>query len=140
MNKKNRDIFHIGVDDTDTVQGGCTTYLATYLIEEIINKGGQIIDLPNLIRLNPDVPFKTRGNGAVAIRFDFEITKIDLLFKNLLDIIDEFTSESVDTGMILLPNVSFIPEILEISKRALYEMISQIDMIFYFMAKDRSMV
>ena len=55
------------------MQGGCTTYLATYLIEEIINKGGQIIDLPNLIRLNPDVPFKTRGNGAVAIRFDFEI-------------------------------------------------------------------
>ena len=123
MNQKNRDIFHIGVDDTDTVQSGCTTYLATYLIEEIINKGGQIIDLPNLIRLNPDVPFKTRGNGAVAIRFDFEITKIDLLFKNLLDIIDEFTSESVDTGMILLPNVSFIPEILGISKRALYEMI-----------------
>ena len=58
------------------MQSGCTTYLATYLIEEIINKGGQIIDLPNLIRLNPDVPFKTRGNGAVAIRFDFEIIEL----------------------------------------------------------------
>ena len=60
------------------------------MIEEIINKGGQIIDLPNLIRLNPDVPFKTRGNGAVAIRFDFEVTKI-WSYLNLLIVYQDLT-------------------------------------------------
>jgi tRNA(Ile2)-agmatinylcytidine synthase len=57
----------IGIDDTDSVKGGCTTYLIAELIKEF--KEYQIIGYPRLVRLNPTLPWKTRGNGAVAIQF-----------------------------------------------------------------------
>jgi len=45
----------------------CTTYLATELIREFSEL--DLIGNPRLVRLNPNVPWKTRGNGAVSIRF-----------------------------------------------------------------------
>ena len=57
----------IGFDDTDSEFGGCTTYIAYELIYKLLSNGFSIIGYPRLIRLNPMVPWKTRGNGAVAI-------------------------------------------------------------------------
>ena len=59
--------LHIGIDDTDSLEGGCTTYYASLLCKEI-PEDISLIDSPNIVRLNPNVPYKTRGNGAVAIR------------------------------------------------------------------------
>ena len=61
--------MHIGFDDTDSTKGGCTTYLAALLIEELENFHVEFKDYPSLIRLNPNVPWKTRGNGALCLRF-----------------------------------------------------------------------
>ena len=58
-------MLHIGLDDTDSVKGGCTTWLATKVIQELSEF--DLIDYPRLVRLNPNVPWKTRGNGAVAL-------------------------------------------------------------------------
>ncbi|MFH1100915.1 MAG: tRNA(Ile)(2)-agmatinylcytidine synthase [Methanobacteriota archaeon] len=58
----------IGVDDTDSVKGGCTTYVARALINQVIQNGYDIIGYPRLVRLNPNIPWKTRGNGALAFR------------------------------------------------------------------------
>lgn len=44
----------------------CTTYLATELIREFSEL--DLIGNPRLVRLNPNVPWKTRGNGAVSIK------------------------------------------------------------------------
>ncbi len=55
----------IGLDDTDSLKGGCTTYLAALLCREL-----GTTTRPRLIRLNPNIPYKTRGNGAVAIEVD----------------------------------------------------------------------
>jgi len=60
--------MHIGFDDTDSPHGGCTTYIAAILIERLHNLGVSLIDYPKLVRLNPNVPWKTRGNGAVCFR------------------------------------------------------------------------
>ncbi len=60
---------HIGIDDTDSPRMGCTTYIAALLVEKLEEVGCKFIDYPNLIRLNPNVPWKTRGNGAIALRF-----------------------------------------------------------------------
>jgi len=62
-------IFHIGIDDVDSPAGGCTTHLALLMLKELLKHGITLIDYPNLVRLNPGVPWKTRGNGAVALRF-----------------------------------------------------------------------
>ncbi|NIA10163.1 MAG: DUF1743 domain-containing protein [Nitrospiraceae bacterium] len=47
----------------------CTTHLAGDMIVELNNHGMDIIGMPRLVRLNPNIPWKTRGNGAIAIQF-----------------------------------------------------------------------
>jgi len=58
----------IGIDDTDSKEGGCTTYICYTIVRKLIENGIDIIGYPRLVRLNPNIPWKTRGNGAVAIR------------------------------------------------------------------------
>ncbi|MFB6490124.1 MAG: DUF1743 domain-containing protein [Thermoproteus sp. AZ2] len=61
----------LGIDDTDSYRGGCTTYVGYRLAKEILAEYGDVfVDYPRLIRLNPYVPFKTRGNAAVALLLD----------------------------------------------------------------------
>ncbi len=59
--------MYIAVDDTDSREGMCTTFLATELIREF--EEYQLLDYPRLVRLNPNVPWKTRGNGAIVLAF-----------------------------------------------------------------------
>jgi len=65
-------VMHIGLDDTDSTKGGCTTYLAALLIEKLEGFCVKFTDYPALVRLNPNVPWKTRGNGALCIRFSYD--------------------------------------------------------------------
>lgn len=60
-------ILHIGMDDTDSPRGMCTTYLAYRLAGELARRGAEFLDFPRLVRLNPNVPWRTRGNGAVSL-------------------------------------------------------------------------
>ena len=57
----------VAVDDTDSVKGNCTTFLATEIIRELSDC--DLIGNPRLVRLNPAVPWKTRGNGSLVLRF-----------------------------------------------------------------------
>ncbi|MCL2317889.1 MAG: tRNA(Ile)(2)-agmatinylcytidine synthase, partial [Methanomassiliicoccaceae archaeon] len=56
------------VDDTDSISGGCTTFLATEIISEL-SKDMDLIGYPRLTRLNPATPWKTRGNASLSMRF-----------------------------------------------------------------------
>ena len=57
----------VAFDDTDSVESMCTTYLATEVIDAM--RDHDLIGLPRLVRLNPAVPWKTRGNAALTMRF-----------------------------------------------------------------------
>ena len=59
--------LRIGIDDTDSTRGMCTTYLAHLVTGGLLERGCNFLDYPRLVRLNPNVPWKTRGNGAVAL-------------------------------------------------------------------------
>ncbi|MFC7211601.1 DUF1743 domain-containing protein [Natronoarchaeum sp. GCM10025321] len=60
----------IGVDDTDSRERGmCTTYAANRIASEVTAAGG-VISRVLLIRLNPAVEHKTRGNAALAVHTD----------------------------------------------------------------------
>ena len=59
-------VLWIGVDDTDSRRGMCTTFLATEIVREL-TPGYDLIGYPRLVRLNPNIPWKTRGNGAVCV-------------------------------------------------------------------------
>ncbi|MEW5761292.1 MAG: tRNA(Ile)(2)-agmatinylcytidine synthase [Candidatus Thermoplasmatota archaeon] len=58
--------MYIGIDDTDSSSGMCTTYVLTEVISKLPEL--DIIGYPRLVRLNPNIPWKTRGNGAVCVR------------------------------------------------------------------------
>ena len=58
----------VAVDDTDSMKGNCTTFLATEIIREFMDDL-DLIGNPRLVRLNPAVPWKARGNGSLVMRF-----------------------------------------------------------------------
>ncbi len=64
------DSVWVCLDDTDSPRGGCTTYVAHVLIERLEDEGIEASGPPFLVRLNPNVPRKTRGNAAVVVPVD----------------------------------------------------------------------
>lgn len=62
--------YLLGVDDTDSRFGHCTTHLGYLITCELMRFGCRIPAYPRLVRLNPNVPFKTRGNAAVCVEFE----------------------------------------------------------------------
>ena len=78
----------IGLDDTDTLSGGCTTHEFHLLINELIklsNSGApwrEPTDL-RLVRLWPFASKRTRGNAALAAKIELEKDGEDALFQFL---------------------------------------------------------
>ncbi len=56
--------MRVAFDDTDDPEGGCTTHVVFRALLAV--PGLALRGLPRLVRLNPNVPHKTRGNGAVC--------------------------------------------------------------------------
>ncbi|MFP8888275.1 DUF1743 domain-containing protein [Natrialbaceae archaeon A-CW2] len=58
----------IGLDDTDSrTRGMCTTYVAVQVARALERETTGSVERILLVRLNPAVEFKTRGNAALAI-------------------------------------------------------------------------
>ncbi|MEM2393842.1 MAG: DUF1743 domain-containing protein, partial [Candidatus Bathyarchaeia archaeon] len=81
--------LHIGLDDTDSPRKGCTTYIAALLVERLQKLNVQFIDYPNLIRLNPNVPWKTRGNGALCLRLKCDEYAVEKIKETVVDAVEE---------------------------------------------------
>src|SRR4030067_874733 len=81
--------MHIGLDDTDSTRKGCTTYVAALLVEKLEKLGVKFLDYPNLIRLNPNVPWKTRGNGALCLRIKYDEGLENRIKKATIDLVEE---------------------------------------------------
>jgi len=58
----------IAVDDTDSREGLCTTFVLTEIVKALNINGIDIIGHPRLVRLNPAVPWKTRGNASLVLQ------------------------------------------------------------------------
>ncbi|USZ71671.1 tRNA(Ile)(2)-agmatinylcytidine synthase [Natronosalvus halobius] len=58
----------VGLDDTDSRERGmCTTYVATEVASRLAEQTDATVERLLLVRLNPAVEHKTRGNAALAI-------------------------------------------------------------------------
>jgi tRNA(Ile2)-agmatinylcytidine synthase len=112
--------LNIGFDDTDSPNGGCTTHIAALLVEKLCDIGVSFTDYPNLIRLNPNVPWKTRGNGALCLRINCREDIVDRIKETVLDIIEANSKLSyvgTDPGAVFL--FGTIPqEIRDFAKKA----------------------
>lgn len=69
----------LGLDDTDTLNDGCTTYTLHRLLNALPE--GVIAGTPSLVRLWPFAEHRTRGNAAVAVQLstDDEPRLLDFL-------------------------------------------------------------
>jgi len=81
--------MHVGIDDTDSPRMGCTTYIAALLVKELHELGASFIDYPNLVRLNPNVPWKTRGNGALCLRFNCNENLVEEIKAIVVDVVEK---------------------------------------------------
>ncbi|MEM3596729.1 MAG: tRNA(Ile)(2)-agmatinylcytidine synthase [Candidatus Bathyarchaeia archaeon] len=98
-------VMHIGLDDTDSTRKGCTTYIAAVLVEELQKIGADFIDYPNLVRLNPNVPWKTRGNGALCLRIRYSENVEERIKETVIGAVEELADmhfRGTDPGIVFL--------------------------------------
>ncbi|MFC6863377.1 DUF1743 domain-containing protein [Halomicroarcula sp. GCM10025817] len=75
----------VGIDDTDSRERGmCTTYAASRLAGAIRDAGG-CVERVLLVRLNPAVEHKTRGNAALAVHTDLAADRARRLVEEVLE-------------------------------------------------------
>jgi len=114
--------MHIGLDDTDSPRKGCTTYVAALLVERLQRLKVRFIDYPNLIRLNPNVPWKTRGNGALCLRIQYNENCKHELKDIVIEAVEEqadLECKDTDSGIVFLEREKIPEEISVFSKRAI---------------------
>jgi tRNA(Ile2)-agmatinylcytidine synthase len=114
--------MHIGLDDTDSTRKGCTTYIAALLIQKLQKLGANFTDYPNLIRLNPNVPWKTRGNGALCIRIQYNENVEEKIKETAISTIEEHADlkfKGTDPGIVFFKKAKIPKEIRIFSKNAI---------------------
>lgn len=114
----------VGLDDTDSRRGGCTTYLAALLVRKLEAMGYRLAGYPRLIRLNPNCPFKTRGNAAVALAVvNGDPERVEEVVRRVIDENAELNEEGTDPGAAIYLGAPPL-ELREFYLRALHEIIS----------------
>ncbi len=93
----------VGIDDTDSSRGYCTTYLA-YRIAVDLRPDVEVLAYPRLVRLNPNIPFKTRGNAAVCLQV--EAPDPDLAF----ELLSAKVTQLSDVGAGANPGIVFLAD------------------------------
>lgn len=93
-------MLYVGIDDTDSRLGMCTTYLAAVLAERLNMFG--LKGYPRLIRLNPNIKYKTRGNAALCLTLNEG--PIDEVEKMAVEAVEEyarFDDENTNPGVVI---------------------------------------
>jgi tRNA(Ile2)-agmatinylcytidine synthase len=127
-NTNENNILHIGFDDTDSRFGRCTTHLAFKLVSYLNKKDVKFLDYPLLIRLNPNIPWKTRGNGAVCLRIlmtkDNNIENIFDFIKNEIEK-NSAIGKGANPGLVCLQGIEIPAEIKEFNRLAMFDILSK---------------
>ena len=110
----------VGLDDTDSRERGmCTTYVAARVADAIEAAGGTV-ERRLLIRLNPAVEYKTRGNAALCIETDLAPDRAFTLAVAAVDRLAETDDPRTDPGVVVAD--ATVPDaIADFARRALRE-------------------
>jgi tRNA(Ile2)-agmatinylcytidine synthase len=91
----------IGIDDTDSPAGMCTTYLGAVLVRRLEQQQMRVTGA-YLIRLNPNVPWKTRGNAAISLEVEGDMEKAFRLACTCVEELAEFEAENTHPGVVVV--------------------------------------
>ena len=122
---KNSTILHIGIDDTDSPKGMCTTFLSYKIVKFLEKQKIEFVDYPSLIRFNPNIPWKTRGNGAV--RLTIKTRNPNKIKKEIIQFITNYsdTKNGANPGLVFFQNQSIPQSFHKFSRLALWKLISR---------------
>ncbi|MBA4452549.1 MAG: DUF1743 domain-containing protein [Nitrosopumilaceae archaeon] len=122
---ENSTVLHIGFDDTDSPKGMCTTFLAFKIVNYLKTQDLEFLDYPKLIRFNPNIPWKTRGNGAVSLKIRTEDPeKIKNKIKNFVSKYSD-TKNGANPGLVFYENTAIPSKFTEFSELALWQLINR---------------
>ena len=124
--------LYVGIDDTDSPDGMCTTFLASTIINELKANNIEITGFPRLIRLNPFARFKTRGNGGVSFKIainddnnsqinDIELAK-EIILRNVSEL-SMFDCDNTNPGVVFYQG-DITDEMVDYAFRAIYDIIT----------------
>ena len=122
---KNSTILHIGIDDTDSPKGMCTTFLSYKIVKFLEKQKIEFVDYPSLIRFNPNIPWKTRGNGAV--RLTIKTRNPNKIKKEIIQFITNYsdTKNGANPGLVFFQDQSIPQSFHKFSRLALWKLISR---------------
>ena len=118
-------ILNIGFDDTDSPKGMCTTFLAYKIVDWLKKQDTEFLDFPKLIRFNPNIPWKTRGNGAVSMRIRTKNpSKIKNQIRNLVKKYSDIKN-GANPGLVFYESKKIPEQFTKFSKLALWQLINR---------------
>ncbi len=118
----------IGLDDTDSKEGMCTTYLAAVLIEKL-KRYGTIKGYPLLVRLNPNIIYKTRGNAAIALQLELKNSEdAEEVKQSVIASVEDmavFSDENTNPGVVFIEENSEVMQncLAQFSMRAVQDVL-----------------
>ncbi|NYT07211.1 MAG: DUF1743 domain-containing protein [Methanomicrobiales archaeon] len=92
--------MRIGIDDTDSPAGMCTTYLGAVLARRLAAAGFRVTET-FLVRLNPNVIYKTRGNAAICIGCEGDPDTAFSLACGLVDELADLACDATNPGVVV---------------------------------------
>jgi tRNA(Ile2)-agmatinylcytidine synthase len=101
--------MRIGIDDTDSPRTMCTTYLGAVLVRRL-QEAGIRVERTYLVRLNPNVTYKTRGNAAIALDAEGDPGKAFALACKCVEELADFKGENTHPGVVVAqerPKIDF---------------------------------
>ncbi len=103
----------------------CTTFLCYEIVKFLEKQEIQFMDFPYLIRFNPNIPWKTRGNGAVRLTIR---TKHPKKIKNkIIQFVENYsdTKNGANPGLVFFQNKQIPLTFQKFSKLALWKLIGR---------------
>ncbi|MGQ9788668.1 MAG: TiaS agmantine-binding domain-containing protein [Candidatus Hadarchaeaceae archaeon] len=117
-------LLHVGIDDTDSKQGMCTTYVGAVAIRRLEELGFKLTSYPRLIRLNPNWKMKTRGNCSIAFTISAKKEQISLIKKIVLKTVAELAElhvENTNPGVVFYQGSRITEEMKAFSKKVIQD-------------------
>ena len=144
-----KQVLHIGIDDTDSPKGMCTTFLVYKIIDRLRKEKVDFLDFPNLIRFNPNIPWKTRGNGAVSLKIATDNpTKIKNLVKQYVKQYSD-VKNGANPGLVFCHTENIPKAFTKLSSDAMWKLIhrneakkilSKHDIDFFYLGNGQGLV
>ena len=120
-------MLHVGIDDTDSKEGMCTTYVGAVAIGRLKARGIELYGHPKLIRLNPNWKLKTRGNCSVAFTVDVQEHLVPAVKETVLETVRELAELHVETtnpGVVFYKSKKIPLELKKFSKKVVQDVVT----------------